>query len=109
MTIFGIQFTTAEFVILCGIALVVLLAWAILAKMPKKKEEEGAQMPNEARAAVPASEEEELVAVLAAAIAASTGMETNSFRITSYQQVGRRRGRSAWSKAGRREQMSKLY
>ena len=105
MNIFGIQFTAAEFVILCGVALIVLLAWAILAKMPRKKEEETAPVNSRASG----SDEEELVAVLAAAVAASTGMDQSSFRIASYQQVGGRRGRSAWSRAGRREQMSNLY
>lgn len=109
MNIFGIQFTAAEFVILCGIALLVLLAWAILAKMPKKQEAEEKEVTAPKNGTASASEEEELVAVLAAAIAASTGMEPGSFRIASYQQAGGRRGRSAWSKAGRREQMSNLY
>ena len=108
MNIFGIEFTAAEFVLLCGIALLVLLAWAILAKMPRKKQEEERETAP-AVDKVSGSEEEELVAVLAAAIAASTGMEQSSFRIASYQQVGGRRGRSAWSRAGRREQMSNLY
>ena len=107
MTIFGIQFTAAEFVILCGVAMIVLLAWAILAKMPRKKQEEEETAPVSGRAS--GSDEEELVAVLAAAVAASTGMDQSSFRIASYQQVGGRRGRSAWSRAGRREQMSNLY
>ena len=107
MNIFGIQFTAAEFVILCGIALLVLLAWAILAKMPRKKREQEETAPVSSR--VSGSDEEELVAVLAAAVAASTGMDQSSFRIASYQQVGGRRGRSAWSRAGRREQMSNLY
>ena len=107
MSIFGIQFTAAEFVILCGVALIVLLAWAILAKMPRKKQEEEETAPVSGRAS--GSDEEELVAVLAAAVAASTGMDQSSFRIASYQQGGGRRGRSAWSRAGRREQMSNLY
>ena len=108
MNIFGIQFTEAECVFLCGIALLVLLAWAILAKMPRKKREQERETAP-AVSKVSGSEEEELVAVLAAAIAASTGMDQSSFRIASYQQVGGRRGRSAWSRAGRREQMSNLY
>ncbi len=109
--LFGLQFTPVELVITCGVVLAVLLALVILAKMPKKdanaQEQPYKNMP-QAAAAAP-SGDEELVAVLAAAVAASTGMAADTFRIESYRQVDVARARSAWSRAGRREQMNRPF
>ena len=52
--------------------------------------------------AVQPADDAELVAVLAAAAAAVMGTPVSNVRIASY----RRTQRSAWSRAGRREQLS---
>ena len=113
--LFGLQFTAAQLIITLGLIVAILLALVILARLPKKHtdEQQAVSRQNEL-ALAPASlaeevAQEELVAVLAAAIAAATGMQADSFRISSYQQIGPSRGRSVWSKAGRREQMSRMF
>ena len=88
----------------------IILAIAILVKMPQKDGGKStvAAAPAVIQNAASTADEDEIVAVLAAAVAAATGMAAGDFRIASYQQLSPR-GRSAWSKAGRREQMSRSF
>ena len=58
--------------------------------------------PNK-KPAAPPKEDLELVAVLAAAAAAMMGTSPANIRVASYQKAGRR---SAWSRAGRAEQIA---
>ena len=111
ITLLGLQFTAVELVIAGGLLLAIILAIAILVKMPKKEGGKSGDYaaPAAVRHTAPAAEEDEIIAVLAAAVAAATGMAAGDFRVASYQQLSPARGRSVWSRAGRREQMSRSF
>ncbi len=112
ITLLGLRFTSVELIITCGLAIAIVLALVILAKLPKKRVAEPRAFEAASVPVAPAGsadEDEALIAVLAAAVAAATGMQPDAFHITSYRPVEGRRQRSAWSKAGRIEQMSRTY
>ena len=113
MVFLGIDFTVAEFLILCLSLLNTVLLLVLIKKASGKKTEKAAPVPAEARA-VPAQEtgddELELVAVIAAAIAEFEGTDPENIRIKDINEVKNNdvvRYRSNWSVAGRREQVNR--
>ncbi len=54
-------------------------------------------------------EDDELIAVITAAVAATMGKGTQEIKITACKEIPRREytGRSAWSRAGRNEQLNR--
>ena len=114
MVLFGIEFSAAEAVLLGIGVLLVLLMIALLRRSSSRVEQaESAPVPA-AASTVPAAapqqaEEEELIAVITAAAAAAMGKEAKQVRVTSYREVAKRQyaGRSAWSRAGRAQQVNR--
>lgn len=112
MVLFGIEFSPAEAVLL-GIGILLILMMAALLRKGAPRAEQAAQ-PQEAPAAKPAvapqqAEEEELIAVITAAAAAAMGKQAEQIHVTSCREVQRRQyaGRSAWSRAGRAQQVNR--
>ena len=116
MTLFGIEFSAAQAILLAAEVLILLLCIVILTKlarrMPVKKNVEQAATPAVAEAKGKAAqdpEEGELIAVITAAVAAAMGKDVKEIKVASCQEIRKREytGRSAWSRAGRAEQLNR--
>ena len=112
MTLFGIEFSAAQAILLAAEVLILLLCIVILTKlarrMPVKENVEQAATPAVAEAKVKAAQDPE-EGELIAAVAAAMGKDVKEIKVASCQEIRKREyaGRSAWSRAGRAEQLNR--